>query len=103
MIPLLILDKDLVLRLQYIISRFSNNKQDSGIISSESEIKIPAKINGVNNPDRTNLAIMLRGTEKVNPILIQKIFPKFVKVTNRAIATPVRQLLNYEEGLIMAP
>lgn len=57
-----------------------------------------AKINGKPNPSRKMLYNMLSGAPDVTPILIERIFPKFVKVTNRAIATPVTQLLDHGRG-----
>lgn len=52
-----------------------------------------ATTDGSRNPDREKLLLMLMGYSNTTNILVKNIFPKFVKVTNRATATPVTQLM----------
>lgn len=86
---------DIVMRLQYTISRVSTNKQESGIVSNENEYILKGT---TDIEDRMKLFEMLKGNETVQPLLIRNIFPKFVKVTNRATVTPVTQLMNEAGG-----
>lgn len=91
---------DIIMRLQYTISRISNNKQETGIVSNEIEYIMPGDPNGNISDERIKLMNMLTSNTSVPPLLVRNIFPKFVKVTNRATANPVSQLLFEGGGML---
>ncbi|XP_071053073.1 piezo-type mechanosensitive ion channel component isoform X2 [Onthophagus taurus] len=86
----------LQIQLQYQISHNSSgNKNDPGTIREIIEIMMPAVIDDQLNPERQNLLRMLWGNETdVPPVRLGYILPKFLKVTNRGTAQPVKLLMD---------
>ncbi|GJQ85619.1 hypothetical protein Trydic_g20169 [Trypoxylus dichotomus] len=81
------------IRLQYIVSHGSNNKEVSGVIREENIYVMEARVDGKPNVERQKLLEMLNGNDTVPPVKLGYILPKFLKVTNRGTATPVPQMM----------
>lgn len=84
--------KAITVRLEYKVSHQTSKPEDSGVIPDHVEIDVPA-----GTPARKNLLAMLQGDE-AEPIELEYILPKFLKVTNRGTAKAITQLMDaYEE------
>jgi hypothetical protein len=67
------------------------NPKTTGEASDYRVYEMEAEVDGKPNPQRENLIKMLNGTQVT--ALIRNIFPKFLKVSNRGMATPITQLM----------
>lgn len=83
-----LLAQPLTIRLQYKITHKTTNKEDPGVIPEEVTVVMPATIDGKPNPVRKNLLEMVQGLPTAEPVRINHILPKFLKVTNRGTAKP---------------
>nr|CAH7742364.1 unnamed protein product [Callosobruchus chinensis] len=61
-------------------------------ISPPDRKRMLAEINSTETEDRTNLLKMLEGLP-ADPVLLQYLLPKFIKVTNRGTVEPVEELM----------
>jgi hypothetical protein len=73
------------------VSRLNPNPKATGEASDNHVYELKAEEDGKPNPQRENLIKMLNGTHAM--ALIPNIFPKFLKVSNRGLATPITQLM----------
>ncbi|XP_076270338.1 piezo type mechanosensitive ion channel component isoform X7 [Rhynchophorus ferrugineus] len=91
--------KPINIRLDYKVSHKTSSSTDSGIISNNKQIILGPDTPEKPNLDRVNLLKMLQNASTV-PILLQKIFPKFLKITNTGVAEPYNEILapDYEEN-----
>ncbi|XP_067001205.2 piezo-type mechanosensitive ion channel component isoform X3 [Anabrus simplex] len=87
-------DKPIIVTMTLTVSRVSNNPAISGVASNSEEWIIEAPGKGKTNPQRQELLKMLRGDENTTSVVLQRVFPKFLKVTNRGKVVPVTQLLD---------
>ncbi|XP_023706983.1 piezo-type mechanosensitive ion channel component isoform X4 [Cryptotermes secundus] len=83
--------KQIVIRFTWHVSRLNPNPKTTGEASSSHVYELEADVDGKSNPQRQNLIKMLNGTHVST--LIPNIFPKFLKVSNRGMATPITQLM----------
>lgn len=83
--------KQIVIRFTWHVSRLNPNPKTTGEASSSQVYELEADVDGKPNPQRQNLIKMLNGTHVST--LIPNIFPKFLKVSNRGMATPITQLM----------
>ncbi|XP_030761127.1 piezo-type mechanosensitive ion channel component isoform X3 [Sitophilus oryzae] len=84
--------KTIKIRLDYKVSHKTSSSTDSGIISNNKEIQLPASTPNKTNLERDNLLKMLENKTS-EPILLQKILPKFLKITNTGVAEPYNEIL----------
>ncbi|CAH1133196.1 unnamed protein product [Ceutorhynchus assimilis] len=84
--------KPIKVRLDYKISHKTSSSSDSGIISNNIEITLPPGTAEKPNPDRANLLKMLQN-KPAEPILLQYILPKFLKITNLGNSEPYKEIL----------
>jgi hypothetical protein len=84
-------DKQIAVRFTWHVSRLNPNPKTTGEASDSHVYQLMAEVDGKPNPERQNLIKMLNGTHAT--ALIPNIFPKFLKVSNRGIATPITQLM----------
>lgn len=80
-----------MIRFTWHVSRLNPNPKTTGEASSSHVYDLEADVDGKPNPQRQNLIKMLNGTNVST--LIPNIFPKFLKVSNRGMATPITQLM----------
>lgn len=88
-------DSDMVLHVEWTVSRKTDAKDSSGVTTTLRDIRLPAYVRGEPNPNRKMLAAMLIGNytnDDNNPLIIPNVFPKFLKVTSRITAV-VPQLM----------
>lgn len=77
----------LTVRLDYKVSHKTSKPEDSGVIPDFIEVILEAE-----NPERLKLRNMLEN-EDMQPVLLEYILPKFLKITNRGTAKPIAQLM----------
>lgn len=87
--------KSIKVRLDYKVSHKTSSSTDSGIISNNIEITLPPSTPDKPNPDRDNLLKMLQN-KPAEPILLQFILPKFLKITNTGASEPYQGILASE-------
>lgn len=73
------------------VSRLNPNPKTTGEARDYHVYELEAEVDGKPSPQRDNLIKMLNGTHVT--ALIPNIFPKFLKISNRGMATPVTQLM----------
>lgn len=72
----------------------SNNPEMVGVAMSERQVTLPPFVNGERNPKRLEMAEMLKGSNITqNPIVIENILPKFLKIANKGSADPISKLM----------
>ncbi|XP_060518446.1 piezo-type mechanosensitive ion channel component [Cylas formicarius] len=84
--------KTIKVRLDYRVSHKTSSSTDSGIISNNVEIELAPGTPTEPNPDRVNLLRMLRNAA-AEPISLERILPKFLKITNTGVAEPYTGIL----------
>lgn len=94
-----ILANPITVKLQYQISHLSNTKEDPGTFRNEIEITLDGIVDGKQNIQRQRLYEMLLKENNVEPIMLEYILPKFLKVTNRGTVTPVSVLMKPDPGM----
>ncbi|XP_063241990.1 piezo-type mechanosensitive ion channel component-like isoform X9 [Bacillus rossius redtenbacheri] len=89
----------LVFKLMWTVSRHSNSREYSGTAEETREWVMNAlDEHGDPNPQRDILANMLSPSgNSSKSIILSRLLPKFLKVTNRNTAQPVKQLMMTEE------
>lgn len=88
-------DNPISVRLNYKVSHKPSKSEDSGILSNFVQINLPAiNENGERNPERIHLLEMLTTDNQTNPVLLQRILPKFLKVSNNGNVKPVGNLMD---------
>lgn len=78
------------------MSHQTSKPEDSGVIPDNVEIKL---LSGTKA--RENLLVMLLGN-KSDPVVLEYLMPKFLKVTNRGTAKPISQLMFSPSGCFVA-
>lgn len=85
--------KSLAVTLIYKITHKTSNAEDSGVVQDTVQVHIEAgSPNTTDGKARAELLKMLQG-EAAEPVLIQYILPKFLKVTNRGTVSPIEELM----------
>jgi len=90
-------------KFSWTVSRHSDNPSTVGVVSETQTNFLQATLpDGKKNPERVTLAHMLNDTydgPPLNPLKLEKLFPKFVKVSNRGKAAAVTQLTK-QKGIL---
>ncbi|XP_077295229.1 piezo type mechanosensitive ion channel component [Arctopsyche grandis] len=87
-------------KFSYVISHKTNSKENPPLIEEDIDVALEAFINGKRNEKREILISMLDGnssTNNSNGIIMENMFPKFVKIFNKGTAKAVHQLMKKEK------
>lgn len=83
-----VLANPITVKLTWTVSRTSNNPETPGVVTDSRESIIEA-----NDTDRTTLIQMLNMTSTNLSMMVAKLMPKFIKVTNTGFASEISQLM----------
>ncbi|KAF7992315.1 hypothetical protein HCN44_001640 [Aphidius gifuensis] len=94
------------IHIEWSVSRQTHVKELSDTTIKTRKIEFPAYIDGKLNQDRQNLIKMLTNNSEQNnfntTIVLQNVFPKFLKVTNQNV-DPVSQLMHNDTSTTFDP
>ncbi|XP_071541022.1 piezo-type mechanosensitive ion channel component isoform X2 [Panulirus ornatus] len=88
------------LKVSWNVKRVSNSPDVAAECKDQTEVSLEAYKGTTRNPIREKLVRILEGELNENPFLIPRLFPKFLKVTNKGHAEYVTQLEDKKKGFV---
>ncbi|XP_063601150.1 piezo-type mechanosensitive ion channel component-like [Penaeus indicus] len=88
------------LKMRWSVKRPSKSPDVASECKDETEIQLKAFEGSERNPVRDKLVRILEGELDSNPVLIENLLPKFLKVTNKGQALYVPQLEDKKKGFV---
>nr|XP_027235596.1 piezo-type mechanosensitive ion channel component-like [Penaeus vannamei] len=88
------------LKMRWSVKRPSKSPDVASECKDETEIQLKAFEGSERNPVREKLVRILEGELDANPVLIENLLPKFLKVTNKGQALYVPQLEDKKKGFV---